>query len=88
MRGPSGVVEEGFVNGTLELVNAIYNSNAFTLIAGGQMASMIDESKISEKIHVSTGGNAVLLFLSGEELPALKAMELSARMFLGWTLLP
>ena len=44
---------------------------------------MIDESLVNDHIHVSTGGNALLLFLSGETLPALKALELSAKMFLG-----
>lgn len=85
MRGPAGVIEdERFREGTLRILDAVYSSNAFTLIAGGHLASMVDESKLTSRIHVSTGGNALLLFLSGEELPALKALELSAKMFLGW----
>ncbi len=85
MRGPAGVIEdERFRDGTLRILDAVYSSNAFTLIAGGHLASMVNESKLSNRIHVSTGGNALLLFLSGEELPALKALELSAKMFLGW----
>jgi len=85
MRGPAGVIEdERFREGTHKILEAVYGSNAFTLIAGGHLASMVDESKVSSRVHVSTGGNALLLFLSGEELPALKALELSAKMFLGW----
>jgi len=85
MRGPAGVIEdERFREGTYKILEAVYGSNAFTLIAGGHLASMVDESKVSSRVHVSTGGNALLLFLSGEELPALKALELSAKMFLGW----
>ncbi|MCY0867867.1 MAG: phosphoglycerate kinase [Desulfurococcus sp.] len=85
MRGPAGVIEDvRFKEGTARILDAVYSSKAFTLIAGGHLTSMIDESKTSSRIHVSTGGNALLLFLSGEELPAFKALELSARMFLGW----
>lgn len=85
MRGPAGVVEdERFRLGTLGLLKSVYGANAFTIIAGGQLASLINENELNARIHVSTGGNALLLYLSGEELPALKAMQLSARMFLGW----
>lgn len=85
MRGPAGVIEEEeFRTGTLNLLESVYKSNAFTLIAGGHLGSMVDENRLNNRIHVSTGGNALLLFLSGEELPALKAMELSSKMFLGW----
>ncbi|MEM1675746.1 MAG: phosphoglycerate kinase [Desulfurococcaceae archaeon] len=84
MRGPAGVIEdERFRNGTISLLNNSINSNAFVLIAGGHLGSMVSENMLSNRVHVSTGGNALLLFLSGEELPALKALELSAKMFLG-----
>lgn len=84
MRGPAGVIEvEEFRKGTLKLLEAAYSSKGFVLIAGGHLAMLVKEEH-TDRVHVSTGGNAVLLFLSGEELPALKAMELSARMFLGW----
>ncbi len=84
MRGPAGVIEdERFREGTKKLLNAAVESKAFVLIGGGHLASMIDESLVNDHIHVSTGGNALLLFLSGETLPALKALELSAKMFLG-----
>ncbi|NPA99401.1 MAG: phosphoglycerate kinase [Crenarchaeota archaeon] len=85
MRGPAGVIEdERFRKGTKELLDAAVNSNAFVLIGGGHLASMVDPSHVNDHVHVSTGGNALLLFLSGETLPALKALELSATMFLGW----
>ncbi|MET1159604.1 MAG: phosphoglycerate kinase [Thermoprotei archaeon] len=84
MRGPAGVIEdERFRIGTLKLLESALNSNAFVLIAGGHLGSMVDESRVNDRVHVSTGGNALLLFLSGETLPALKALELSAKMFLG-----
>jgi phosphoglycerate kinase len=84
MRGPAGVIEdERFRKGTESLLKTAINSNAFVLIAGGHLGSMVSDDAINEKVHVSTGGNALLLFLSGETLPALKALELSAKMFLG-----
>lgn len=85
MRGPAGVIEdERFRSGTLELLKSLQESKAFTIIAGGHLASMVEEEKVNSRVHISTGGNALLLFLSGEELPVFKAMQLSARMFLGW----
>ncbi len=83
MRGPAGIIEdERSKIGTLKLLKAAYESKGFVLIGGGHLASLVDESKVNQRIHVSTGGNALLLFLSGETLPALKALELSAEMFL------
>ena len=82
MRGPAGVVEDNrFKTGTQKLLEAAVNSNGFVLIAGGQLGSMI-EKPAEERIHLSTGGNALLLFLSGGSLPTIKALELSAKMFL------
>ncbi len=83
MRGPAGIIEdERGRSGTVKLLDAAYNSSGFVLIGGGHLASIVDESRVNDRIHVSTGGNALLLFLSGETLPALKALELSAEMFL------
>lgn len=83
MRGPAGIIEDTASKiGTLRLLEAAYESRGFVLIGGGHLSSMVDESRINNKIHVSTGGNALLLFLSGETLPALKALELSAEMFM------
>lgn len=90
MRGPAGVIEvEEFRLGTQRLISAAISSKGFVLIAGGHLASMLPQDLLqdvttSSRVHVSTGGNAVLIFLSGEELPAFKALEMSAKMFLGW----
>lgn len=85
MRGPAGVIEiDEFKKGTLKLLEAAIQSKGFVLIAGGHLSTLVPHDTTSNRVHVSTGGNSLLLFLSGEELPALKAMELSAKMFLGW----
>jgi len=84
MRGPAGVIEdERFRKGTEMLLKKAFESNAFVLIAGGHLGSMIGDRVVSGNFHVSTAGNAILLLLSGEVLPAFKALELSAKMFLG-----
>ena len=87
LRGPAGVIEDPrFRKGSMALVEVALSSNAFTIIGGGHLTSILNEVKVPEnaRYHVSTGGGALLLFLAGEELPALKALELSAKKFLGW----
>lgn len=82
MRGPAGVIEEQqFRDGSLRLLEAAFRSKAFVLIAGGHLSMLVDETKVNDRIHLSTAGNALLLFLSGEQLPAIKAMELSKNIF-------
>lgn len=82
MRGPAGVIEESsFREGTSRILDAAVRSNAFVLVAGGHLASIVKEDMVKENVHVSTAGNAILLYLSGEELPAIKAMEISAKIF-------
>lgn len=82
MRGPAGVIEdERFRNGTIELIKAALNSHAFVIFGGGHLATLVDEQEIDESsCHVSTGGNALLLFLAGEKLPAIEALAMSAKM--------
>jgi len=88
MRGPAGVIEdERFRRGTLELVRRALDSNAFTIFGGGHfnaIISMLGEEYRGKAGHISTGGGALLLFLSGENLPALEALSISASQFLGW----
>jgi len=86
MRGPAGVIElEECRKGTQKLIDAAAKSKGFVLIAGGHLTALVPrELENSDRVHVSTAGNSLLLFLSGEELPAFKALELSAKMFLGW----
>ncbi|MEM1877918.1 MAG: phosphoglycerate kinase [Desulfurococcaceae archaeon] len=82
MRGPAGVVEEPpFREGTIRILDAAFKSNAFVLIAGGHLSSMVRDDLLHDNVHVSTAGNAILLYLSGEQLPAIKALEISARIF-------
>ncbi|BFH74374.1 phosphoglycerate kinase [Sulfurisphaera javensis] len=80
LRGPMGVIEdERFRVGTKSLLKASIESPGYVIIGGGHMISMLDKDvEINpNKIHVSTGGGALLLFLAGDKLPALEALHMS-----------
>lgn len=75
--GGLGMIEkEGFSKGTEEILKAIIESKAFSIVGGGEMVEFINKLKLlSEFSHVSTGGGAMLTFLSGERLPGIEALE-------------
>lgn len=75
--GPLGETEdENFAEGTKEIAEAITEGEAFSIIGGGDTIGFINQLGLIEKFsYVSTGGGAMLSFLSGEELPGLKALE-------------
>lgn len=84
MRGPAGYVEDPrFRSGTLDVLKAALESNAYVIIGGGHLGSMLEEVGVrrEKNLHVSTGGGALLIALSGETLPALKALEISYKKF-------
>ena len=77
--GPMGFIEkEEYKKGTLSLIKEIANNTeAFTLIGGGESAQMVDESGLIDKISfVSTGGGAMLAYLGGEEMPGIDVLKL------------
>ncbi len=90
MRGPMGVMEDPrFREGTEELVKAALHTNAYVIFGGGHMASVarrvIREEEIPRtRYHISSGGGALLLYLSGKPLPGIEALKLSASKFYGW----
>ncbi|AAM02875.1 phosphoglycerate kinase [Methanopyrus kandleri] len=74
--GPMGVYEEpGFEKGTYEVLNAIADSEAFSVIGGGHIIAAAKACGAYDSIdHVSTGGGAMLRMLAGERLPAIDAI--------------
>ena len=84
LRGPAGVIEDKrFRRGSLELIKSALRTNAKVIVGGGHLTAILEELSPEErnKAHNSTGGGALLLFLGGEELPAIEALAHSAEKF-------
>lgn len=75
--GPMGLFEnKTFAKGTVQLARIIADSNATSIIGGGDTIAAISTAHVKEKVtHVSTGGGAMLEYLEGKVLPALSALE-------------
>lgn len=75
--GALGQIEkEEFTKGTEEILKAIIQSGAFSVVGGGEMVEFVNKLGLIEKFnHVSTGGGAMIAFLSGEKLPGIAALE-------------
>ncbi|MBI4363561.1 MAG: phosphoglycerate kinase [Candidatus Doudnabacteria bacterium] len=78
--GPFGVIEKPkFAFGSKGLAQAFASRSkgqAFGLVGGGETVELIHQAKVEQFIdHISTAGGAMLEFLSGKQLPAIKALE-------------
>jgi len=75
--GPLGRIEkEEFARGTKEIAKAITESKAFSVAGGGETVDLINKLGLIEKFnHVSTGGGAMLEFMSGGKLPGIEALK-------------
>ena len=78
--GPAGFFEkERFSYGTKNLLNAVANSMATTIVSGGHLTTALKQQGLVKQInHISTAGGALVLYLTGEKLPMMKALENAA----------
>jgi len=76
--GPMGVFEmEPYSHGTRAVAQGLLDSDAFTVVGGGDSAAAVRTLGFDEKAfsHISTGGGASLEYLEGKTLPGLEALE-------------
>ncbi len=75
--GPMGCFEmEKFSKGTFGICRAVADSDAVSIIGGGDSVSAVNKSGLADRMsHISTGGGASLEFLEGKTLPGVAALD-------------
>jgi phosphoglycerate kinase len=85
MNGPMGMYEiDQYSAGTREVFSEVAESRALTIAGGGHTLSALERMGLIRKItHASTGGGALISYLSGEHMPVLEALRESRKLFTG-----
>ena len=87
VNGPMGVFEEAPSEaGTKAVFEALAETDAYTVVGGGDSVTASRKYKVADRLgYVCTGGGALIRFLTGEELPVVKALRHAASVFGGET---
>jgi phosphoglycerate kinase len=65
-----------FARGTFAIAQALGESQAFTVVGGGESVEAVRKAGVAQRLgHLSTGGGASLEFLAGANLPGVAALE-------------
>lgn len=85
LNGPMGMYEvEQFSSGTREILETVAKSEGLTIAGGGHTLSALEKLHLLGKIdHASTGGGALISYLSGEPMPVLESLAESKKIFTG-----
>ena len=84
VKGPMGKFEQkGFEIGTKEILERVANSDAITLVGGGDTSVAIEKLGIEKQkfSYISVGGGALITFLSGKKMPGIEALKISFQKF-------
>lgn len=83
VNGPMGVFEQEETEyGTREIWQAIADVKSFSVIGGGDSVTATNKYALAENMgYICTGGGALVRFLSGEELPVVKALKHASNTF-------
>ncbi len=83
VNGPMGIFEEALTEaGTKAIFEALGDTEAYTVVGGGDSVTAAKKYKVTDKLgYVCTGGGALIRFLTGEELPVVKALRHAAATF-------
>lgn len=75
--GQLGLTEQKrFTKGSLEIARAIIKSGAYSIVGGGDTIAFLGQNNLRDKFNfVSTGGGAMLAFLSNEKLPGIEVLR-------------
>lgn len=81
--GPMGVFEQAETElGTKSVWQAMAETEAYTVVGGGDSVTATNTYHLGDRInYVCTGGGALIRFLSGEGLPAVRALRDAAERF-------